>query len=87
MGFGIGGPGPSVPCRPRGDKFFSPVLCGGVIGILFISLADGLGQPVANSDNFSDGDHKCEIQGVWGVGADSFVGHLVSASCLPVQLV
>jgi hypothetical protein len=42
-----------------------------------------VGQPVAQSDNFSEGDHKCEIQGVWGVGADGFLGHLVSASFSP----
>jgi hypothetical protein len=55
--------------------------------IFFLSLLLMVwGGLPADSDNLPQSGNNHEIQGMWSVGVDSLLGHIIPAGCLPIQL-
>jgi hypothetical protein len=86
VGPGIRSPSTAVTPRPGINELLHPLLGGGPANLLFVPPADGVGRTSVGGDDFPKGGYIREVQGLQGVGVDSFLGHAIPAGCLPLQL-
>ncbi len=78
MGLGARNAGSALPHRPGGDELHPPVLGGGIAGVFSVPSANSVGWPEIGSDDLLEGSYNCAVERMWGVGADSLPGNLVS---------